>query len=115
METSREAVDLALVQSIDCWRRKQRATDVESVVVGAAGCPLCQIFLLRGSCVGCPVDAVTGCGCSNSPYPQAQSAWVKMRDDPSGLNVSKFRTCAEKEVEFLEKVLRWRTPAHEVV
>lgn len=77
---------------------------------GADNCALCQRFhacfrTIPGECCqGCPVNAVSGRGCDNTPY----AHWGMMEIDR--VSTDEHRDAAQAELDFLKSLLPKETP-----
>lgn len=87
----------ALEKSIEHWERMRIGTQCEGEEPDAISCALCRTF--PDNCSGCPVNNVTGRGCSKSPYYDARFAWEEF-----GPNSPEFRAAAQKELDFLKSL-----------
>jgi len=93
----------ALEKSIEKWTE---IADTGNVIgrLGPFNCALCRLYLLNGSCNGCPVKKRTGQPfCEGSPY--------KWFDDKSEVELSDHRALEEvkeharMELEFLKSLV----------
>lgn len=107
----------ALVASIEKWKRNAVAEDPGTYSVSWKSCPLCALFYLERSCVGCPVSARTGepC-CDDTPYVLAErlhDRWYDARTErlERDYHVRRAQDAARIEVGFLQSLLPEGDPA----
>lgn len=107
----------ALKKSIKHWRRLAEGKEEREETPLSHWCALCDIFLIRNKCVGCPVnDATEGHSCNHSPWERAVRTyiiWKQLGTPPVPLPLSgayaeaerMFRDAAKLELQFLEGLL----------
>lgn len=95
----------ALKASIAKWERNAVAELEHEYRLTTGDCPLCGLFLRRGTptcCGGCPVYAKTGVPyCDDTPYGEAVRAADCWEDDDG----QDARGAARAEVAFLKSLL----------
>jgi hypothetical protein len=101
-----------LDESIEAWQEKCRKRLPGTVVMGEAGCPLCQSYK---TCTRCPVKMYSGeRDCANTPFYAARSAfsvWARYWDAGPASEVAKaaavWREAAKTEIRYLQEVREW--------
>lgn len=60
-------------------------------------CECCSWF----NCYDCPIGMYSRSGCIDTPYSAASEAW-----DEKGIRSAEFKKAAQKEIDFLNEVLK---------
>lgn len=102
----------ALEESIAHWKRMREDPMLEEGPARWERNRLCQLFLVRSYCVGCPVRERTRKSvCIGTPWKKAEDAFASCeRYGFKGHAMARWQEAATKEIEFLESLRELREP-----
>lgn len=99
---------VALLESIEKWRKNTKAKTPEDYLILSEDCPLCHLFIIpNGTCDRCPIDTATKRNrCETTPWTWAYRSLNRWADGISTKEIA--HTAAVDEMVFLQSLVEAR-------